>query len=222
MSIRNMRRVMFEKSLFLHRMIARRFGKYIRIDSVGLGQRDVRAAALELTAREILRYGVEGSAAELGVYMGGFARLINRYLPGRKLYLFDTFEGFDARDAEVDRGKKFSGASFDFSGTSVDYVLSKMEHPENCIIRKGWFPDTAEGVDDKFCLVSIDADLYQPILAGLEYFYPRLNHGGVIMVHDFNNEGYSGVRQAVREFCGRNSVGYVCLPDECGSAVIAR
>lgn len=222
MSFRAVRRKLFEDSLFIHRKIARMFGKYIRIDSVGLDVREARGAVLELMSREIQRYGIEGSAAELGVYQGEFAERINHFLPDRKLYLFDTFEGFSERDAEVDRDRKFSGASFDFSGTSVELVLSKMEHPENCVIRKGWFPDTAEGVDDKFCLVSIDADLYQPILAGLEFFYPRLSHGGAIMVHDFNNEGYSGARQAVKEFCDKNSAGYVCLPDDGGSVVIAK
>ena len=148
--------------------------------------------------------------------------MINHYWPERKLYLFDTFEGFDERDAEADRAGKFSTATEDFSRTSEELVLRKMEHPDKCIIRKGWFPETAEGIDDKFCFVSLDADLYQPILAGLEYFYPRLSHGGVIMVHDFNNKLYNGVRQAVREFSDKNSVGYVCLPDECGTAVIVK
>ena len=180
----------------------------------------VRMKTLEAVCREL--GGVPGAMAELGVFRGEFAAAMNALLPERTLYLFDTFEGFSERDAEVDRDRKFSGASFDFSGTSVELVLSKMEHPENCVIRKGWFPDTAEGVDDKFCLVSIDADLYQPILAGLEFFYPRLSHGGAIMVHDFNNEGYSGARQAVKEFCDKNSAGYVCLPDDGGSVVIAK
>ena len=222
MSLRNIRRALFEKSLFIHRKIAEKYGKYIRIDSVNVRSNDPRTATLELMSQEIYRYGIEGAAAELGVYRGDFARLINSFLPDRRLYLFDTFEGFDHKDAEIDRSNNFSGASFDFSGTSVELVLSKMEHPENCIIRKGWFPDTAEGVDDRFCFVSIDADLYQPIRAGLEFFYPRLAHGGVIMIHDFNNEGYSGAREAVKDFCDKNSTGYVCLSDSCGSAVIVR
>ena len=216
------KRRMFERSLFLHRFIAGKYGKFIRVDSVGLKDYEPRSAVLELMSREIYRYGIEGSAAELGVYQGDFAKLINHYFPDRKLYLFDTFEGFDEKDAEADRAGQYSGADFDFSETSEELVLGKMEHKENCIIRKGWFPATAEGIDDRFCFVSLDADLYQPILAGLEFFYPRLVRWGVIMVHDFNNEGYSGVRQAVREFCEKNSTNYVCLPDICGSAVIVR
>ena len=215
---------LFMGSLYFHRMFAHALGKdiYVIDHRHKLANYEPRSATLELMAREILRYDIEGSCAELGVYRGDFARLINHYLPDRKLYLFDTFEGFDKRDAEADRAGNFSKGDEDFSRTSEELVLSKMEHRENCIVRKGWFPETAEGVDDKFCFVSLDADLYQPILAGLEFFYPRLVHGGVIMIHDFNNISYSGVRQAVKEFCDKNDVGYMCLYDVCGSAVIVK
>ena len=219
------KRKLFTGSLFFHRLFARMmeheiyvFPKY----AYNVSSYEVRGAVLELMSNEIKRYNVEGSAAELGVYRGDFAKRINYFLPERKLYLFDTFEGFDAKDSEADRAGNFSSGTQDFSQTSEELVLSKMVHPENCIVRKGWFPETAEGVDDKFCFVSIDADLYQPILAELEFFYPRLNHGGAIMIHDFNFEGYGGVRQAVREFCGRNNIGYVCIPDSYGSAVIVK
>ena len=214
---------LFNYSLFLHRMIAKKFGRFVRVDTVGTEDRDPRRAVLELMSREIMRYKIDGAAAELGVYRGDFAKLINHFLPDKKLYLFDTFEGFDERDTNFDikSGLRRRTPS-DFTQTSVELVLSKMEHPENCIIRKGWFPDTSEGIDDTFCFVSLDADLYQPILAGLKFFYPRLLHGGVIMIHDFNNSEYSGVRQAVREFCEDKDIGYVCLHDSCGSAVIVK
>ena len=214
---------LFERSLFLHKFIAKRFKKFIRVDDVGLKSYEPRRATLELMSREIYHYGIEGNAAELGVYRGDFAKHINHYFPDRKLYLFDTFEGFDCRDADFDRqAGNWIVEADNFSKTSVELVLSKMEHKENCIIRKGWFPETADGIDDKFCFVSIDADLYQPTIAGLEFFYPRLVHSGVIMIHDFCNEQFSGVRKAVREFCDRNNIGYVCLSDARGSAVITR
>jgi O-methyltransferase len=47
-----------------------------------------------------------------------------------------------------------------------------MKYKENCIVRKGYFPETAEDLEDEFVFVSIDADLYEPIYNGLCYFYP--------------------------------------------------
>ena len=220
------KRKLFMSSLFLHRLFARATGRDVYIVSkysYSLSNYEPRSAVLELMSREIKRYGIEGNTAELGVYKGDFAKLINKFFPDRKLYLFDTFEGFDKKDTNAEKEKGIeSETEHDFSLTSEKLVLSKMEHPENCIVRKGWFPDTAEGIDEKFCFVSIDADLYQPILAGLEFFYPRLVHGGAIMIHDFNYDGYKGSREAVTEFCGRNNIGYVCIPDSYGSAVITK
>ena len=57
-----------------------------------LGGDYVRLATLELLCRRL--DSVPGDAAELGVYKGFFARCINRLLPERTLYLFDSFEGF--------------------------------------------------------------------------------------------------------------------------------
>lgn len=45
-----------------------------------------------------------------------------------------------------------------------------MEYPENCEIRKGYFPETAVGVEGPFCFVSLNADLYQPMLEGINFF----------------------------------------------------
>ena len=222
------KRKLFDASLFFHRRLAQKRGLDIYIQpcrlsaSYKLDSYEPRVAALEYSSREIYRYNIGGAAAELGVYRGDFAKMINHYFPDRKLYLFDTFKGFDERDILHDREKKLSKATADWSGTSVEIVLEKMEHRENCVVCKGYFPDTAEGIDDKFCFVSLDADLYPPILAGLEFFYPRLVHGGVIMIHDFNYANYLGVRKAVKEFCDRNNIGYVCLSDVAGSVVIAK
>jgi hypothetical protein len=144
---------------------------------------------------------IGGSIAEGGVFQGEFAREMNRVFPQKKLYLFDTFSGFDARDITVEQGNNFSeyGESH-LSTTSEELVLEKLPFSERAIIRKGYFPETAVGVEDTFCFVNLDFDLYQPTLAGLEFFYPRMTTGGIILVHDYFSKGYKGVKQAVLEF----------------------
>lgn len=42
------------------------------------------------------------------------------------------------------------------------------------------------------------------------------------MIHDFQNSGYKGVREAVIEFCRKNNVPFVPLTDVCGSVIIAK
>jgi hypothetical protein len=79
-------------------------------------------------------------------------------------------------------------------------VLGKLPHPENAVIKKGYFPETAAGLEDTFCFVNLDFDLYMPILAGLEYFFPRMVSGGIILVHDYFSEIYKGAKRAVNDF----------------------
>ncbi len=183
---------------------------------------DCRAGALDRAAREITEKNVAGSVAEAGVFRGDFARLINLAFPQKKLYLCDTFEGFDDRDVCIERTRGWSDGKQDWSDTSVELVLSKMTFQENCIVRKGYFPESMTGIDDTFCFVSLDLDLYKPIFDSLAYFYPRLSKGGYIFIHDCVNKEYPGARKAVLEFCEKQNIGYVILPDDWGTAVIAK
>lgn len=182
----------------------------------------VRASSLELIAQEIYDKNIVGNVAELGVYRGDFAKYINKAFPDRKLYLFDTFEGFDKRDVKIEVEQNYSTGEQDFSETSTDLVLSKMENRNSCIIKKGFFPETAENINDTFAFVSIDVDLYEPMYKGLNFFYDKLNKGGYIMLHDYNNKYYKGVKEALRKFSEEKNVPYFPLCDGAGSAIIMK
>ena len=182
----------------------------------------IRLATLELIANEINTKNIDGAVAELGVYKGKFARYINQYFPQRKLYLFDTFEGFSEADITTERKEQFSSGDQDFSNTSVAEVLQRMPFRDRCIVKQGYFPQTAEGLEEAFVFVSIDTDLYEPIYNGLNYFYPRLKKGGYIFIHDYNNDGYKGARQAVEKFCNDNAVPRLPLPDLAGTVIIMK
>lgn len=182
----------------------------------------VRLATLELVSNEINSKNLKGNVAELGVYKGKFARYINFYFKERKLFLFDTFEGFDQRDVHVEKEEGFSTGSQNFADTSIESVLRLMPHKENCIPIKGFFPKSANDVHNEFVFVSIDADLYEPVYEGLKFFYPLLVSGGYIFVHDFNNDNYPGARKAVEKFCKEKNISFVPIPDSAGSAIICK
>ena len=189
----------------------------------------IRIASLELVAAQIEQGQIKGDVAELGVYQGHFAQYLNQAFPNRKLNLFDTFEGFNEQEELLDKSKGFYKEHSNinaFKNTSVDLVLKKMPYQGNCIIKKGYFPKTTEDMpqDATFAFVSIDTDLHDPIVNGLNYFYPRLENGGVIFVHDFNCVGYSGVKPAVEEFLKTNNIIGSLFPlcDAGGTAVIIK
>ncbi len=178
----------------------------------------VRTRTLEALCREL--DDIPGAAAELGVYRGGFARCINALLPERTLYLFDTFEGFDPAEAEHEA----AGFVQAHRNTGVGRVLRLMPHPEKVVIRRGLFPASLEGLEGRFALVSLDVDLEESTLAGLRWFYPRLNPGGFLLMHDYNSPRLPGVKRALRRYeaaCGRRLPG-VPLCDGNGTLVLCK
>jgi O-methyltransferase len=192
-------------------------------------KRDRRIESLKLMAEWMNDASIEGNVAEVGVYKGNFAKHINLYFQDKKLYLFDTFEGFknetlskyvDNRMAALlEEGKNRTNYCIN---DNINVMLSGFIRPDNCIVKIGFFPDSANDVLDQFCYVSLDTDLYQGTMAGLEFFWPRMVHRGVIMIHDYNYYDCPGVKKAVDEFCIKNEIGIVCLADEAGSAVLTK
>ena len=152
----------------------------------------VRLATLELLCRRLAE--VPGAAAELGVYRGFFARCINQLLPERKLYLFDSFEGFSENACAAD---SFQAAH---CNTAIDKVLAIMPYPDSVAVKPGFFPDSLEGLEERFCLVSLDVDFYQTTLDGLRDFWPRMEQGGYLMLHDWGSPKLPGVAKALSDY----------------------
>ena len=176
----------------------------------------VRLSTLELLCGQVSK--VPGAAAELGVYRGFFAGCINRLLPQRVLYLFDSFQGF----AEL------AGAGCAFQqahgNTDPETVLKALPYPEQARIYPGFFPESLRGLEERFCLVSLDGDFYQVTLDGFRYFWPRLNPGGFLLLHDWGNPNLPGVRQALEDYgeeLGHPLTG-VPLCDSCVSLVLPK
>lgn len=184
----------------------------------------VRRDMILLLLKDIEENKVEGAFAELGVYKGSTARLIHHYSPYRKFYLFDTFDGFTGKGVETENlntGNSFSYKQF--SDTSIDKVKNFIDpQNSNLLFYPGYFPDSISDklIDKKFSFVHIDADLYQPIMDGLLFFYKRLSPGGVILVHDFH--AWPGAYRAVKDFSSKHKVPYVPMPDKSGSAVFKK
>ncbi len=175
----------------------------------------VRAAALALAIATIDRQNIPGAMAELGVYRGETSCLIHAASPERTLYLFDTFEGFPVRDKKNDNR---------FQDTNLDVVRKNVGDLRHVIIKKGYFPETAYGLEtETFAFVLLDADLYNPTMAGLTYFYSRLQPGGYIFAHDYNSpESDHAVSKAVDLFMADKPEKLVELPDSWGTIVIRK
>lgn len=184
----------------------------------------VRMKTLEFIVTEIIERGIAGNIAEFGVFRGEFAQYLNYAFSDRKLYLFDTFEGFRAEEARAEQaagnmGKRETSA---YTNTNIDRAMEIMPFPNQIIVKQGLFPESLDGFEDKFAFVSIDADFEQSIYDGLCYFYSRLENGGYIMLHDYNSY-LRGVKKAVDRFEKKQGrIVRVPIPDAGGSLVIEK
>ena len=181
----------------------------------------VRFYTLWFQVERLKKMGIPGAFAEVGVYKGETARMLHAMDPSRPFHLFDTFEGFSKQDLDEtipDQRNNF----VDFSDTSVDTVLKFIGGNENITVHKGYFPDTTAGLTtEKYALVHLDADLYNPTRAALEYFYSRISAGGVIIIHDYNHS-WEGVHKAVNEFVASIPEFLTEIPDWQGSVMIVK
>lgn len=177
---------------------------------------------------EIKDKKIDGDFAELGVFQGNFAKRIHALCPDRHLYLFDTFTGFDQSQFNFEMktyNLKYAAANNKrFSDTSIEMVIKNIGGNSSFIHPiAGFFPETADTIKTKnFAFVSLDADLYQPMKDGIEFFYPRLTPGGYVMVHDFNSPAYPGTHEAIFEYIKKEHISYVPIPDNCGSIILSK
>ena len=185
---------------------------------------DARTAVMRLLAEQIREEGIPGDAAELGVFRGDFAALINAAFPDRTIHLFDTFEGFPEKDIRIEEAGHFSGAKTgDFAETTQDIVEKRLPFWERAVFHKGYFPETFRScMEETFAFVSIDADLYAPTATALPLFWERLSPGGVLLIHDVNSTQFTGAGKAVREFCRENGLLTMPVCDLHGSAVLRK
>jgi len=158
-----------------------------------------------------------GAVAEVGVYKGGTARLMARMLAGaRPLFLFDTFEGMPETHAAHDFHKQG-----DFADTSLEQVRAYVGESASVSFFPGLFPGSAASLLDRtFSLVHVDVDIYASVLACCEFFFPRMNPGGVMVFDDYGLITCAGAKIALDEFCAAR--GEVAIYLASGQALLFR
>lgn len=161
------------------------------------------ARRLFIESFNIQTKNISGAIAELGVYRGDFSKELNEVF-SEDLYLFDTFTGVDQRDIEPEDDETKKNIQCGCMGnTSAELVMSRMKNPDRVKIISGYFPETAELIENdiKYKFVYLDVDLYKPTISGLYYFSEHLADGGCILVDDYFDYIFgSSIKKAVSEF----------------------
>jgi hypothetical protein len=107
------------------------------------------------------------------------------------LHVFDTFEGhpegaITSHDVLQSAGR--------FGGTNYDKVRKLLAPFTQLSIHKGDVADQLPHLqEDRYRLVHIDTDLYQPTVTCLDYFGRRMSAAGVIVIDDYGAPKCPGV-----------------------------
>lgn len=139
-----------------------------------------------------------GEIAELGTWRGGTAKLIATVTAasGKPIHLFDTWTGLPATVSAHDPMRVG-----ELNNVSLDGVRAFLGSDPRIRFYPGLFPGTAAGLADRiFCLVHLDADIYQSTRDACAFFYPRTVAGGYLIFDDYGFPSCRGVREAVNEF----------------------
>tara|TARA_B100001750_G_C15514050_1_gene605677 strand:- start:1277 stop:2056 length:780 start_codon:yes stop_codon:yes gene_type:complete len=198
----------------------RSFIKYNKLNNSG----DIpRLWLFIMNIQKIIDDGIEGDFAEVGVWRGNTASILAHYAfrNQRKVYLFDTYQGFDKSDLKgIDADQ-----SVLFENTSIELVANVLGDTKDvCEFVKGYFPDSIsqEHRSKKYAVVSLDCDLYEPMAEGLNFFYPLMPEGGLFLLHDYHSLHWPGTKKAVDEFVAATGEFLILIPDKSGSAVIRK
>jgi len=180
-----------------------------------------RFYTIYLNAKQVLEDRVPGDLVELGVYKGNSAKLLLSLgqKHNRHTYLFDTFNGFDPRDLQgMD-----SGHNVEFTDTSLSAV-QKLVGMDDVTYVPGFFPESILRFNppEQIAIAHIDCDLYEPMKAGLECFYPRLSPGGILILHDYSSGYWPGAKRAIDEFFADLPERPVLAADKSGTALIRK
>ena len=180
--------------------------------------------------RDLLQYffatlELPGARAECGTYRGATALLLAHAwrsrepaFAGDELYLIDSFVGTSesgqhdyipvrGADGTTRREAFFPVAKADLSPELVRSYFNEFPRVSIC---PGWIPQVFATLPERsWAFVHLDVTLYEPTLAALEYFFPRMSSGGVIICD--GSIFCPGAKKAWDEFCASRALPYVIL-----------
>lgn len=138
---------------------------------------------------------LNGDFAECGPYSG-----ISSYYLAKNcktnLHLFDSWQGVSKLtnfDNLIYNELKFDKVSLE----DTQYALNDFS---NIKYYKGWIPERFIEVENiKFSLVHIDLDIYEPTRDSIDFFWPKIVPGG-IMICDWHDGVSTGVQKATLDY----------------------
>jgi O-methyltransferase len=164
------------------------------------------------TLEHIARNGIPGDLVECGCFLGGSTAFIweacvHLGIDDRRLFVFDTFDGFPPGETDAFRGRTFGPEDFIPDGTNFraafDEYTRDVIPADRVRVVPGMVEQTLPPIEfGELAFVRLDTDFYASTRAELETLYPRLVAGGVLIIDDYGS--FDGARRATDEYFEAN------------------
>jgi O-methyltransferase len=192
--------------------------RYVRDNRLSTSS-DERLFATIMACRYVVEHKIEGDFVECGVWRGGnsilAAGVFKSMTSEKSAWLFDTFAGmtqptsFDINYlGEIADGKYRNTLRDDHSDwcyCPIEEVRANFMNAgllgERVKFVKGDVAETLAQTDKlpgSIAVLRLDTDWYESTKAELDALYPKLSHGGVLIIDDYGHWG--GARKAVDEY----------------------
>ena len=139
--------------------------------------------------------------AECGVYAGMTMFFTSEFCD-------KTFIGIDSWEGVSEPGE-FDTEYFKTVKLKSEFAWAKnnLSRYSNVLLKKGWIPEVFDEVEEsKYSFVHIDVDLYEPTKKSIEYFWPKLVSGGVLICDDYGSYKTTGARKAVDDYFEKHNI----------------
>lgn len=157
---------------------------------------------------------LDGDFVECGVNRAFLSSSVMAYvdfesLKNRKFYLFDTFSGLIEELITLED----RAAHRHHYSDCYEFVVNSFNDYSNVVIVRGAVPTTLDQVKiDRVAYLSIDMNCAMPEIAALEYFWPKMTPGGIIILDDYGFDGHIAQKKGADEFASSIGVRILSLP----------
>ena len=162
--------------------------------------------------------------------------VVHAYLQVRGGHLFDVFENgekilmdtFAGVDSSLLTGKyeKLKGTkqTSAYGDATLEKLKTKLQHIKNVRFVEGSIPSTLERINkDQVKPTFLHIDMNNPIpeVAALDFFYPLMETGSVVIFDDYGFPGYEQQNDAINEWCQSHLIPPpICIPT--GQSIMIR
>lgn len=200
-----------------------------------------RLSATWASCTAVISNQIPGAFVETGVWRGGHAVVASQAFrelgASRELWLFDTFAGmtkptgvdvrFHDRFPAIRRweAEKQSGDIL-WSRASLPDVMANLDRfgslNQDCHFVEGPLEETLithapQELPQKIAVLRLDTDWYESTKIALEFFWPRLSPGGIIIIDDYG--WWLGSRKATEEYFAEIGLRPLLIPSDGGQRI---